>query len=118
MQVSEVRARERLRQAGRKVQPSGWPDFLCERKLPDGSTEFVFVEVKVKGDTVKPNQEAMHEALRRAGLKVRVIDPYSELPRDLSRVNKNRIGVEEIREALSKAMPISALGDSSQEQAV
>ena len=49
---------------------AGWPDLLVV--APDGVT--TAVELKDFGDRVRPNQAAMHEALRAAGVRVEVID--------------------------------------------
>ena len=60
---------QRFSDAGYAVLLNGWPDLLVER---DG--RIVAYEVKGPGDTLRPNQERMHAALRRAGIVVETID--------------------------------------------
>lgn len=50
---------------------SGWPDFLVE--LESGRS--IGVEVKAPGDSLRPNQISMFEALERAGLQVFIWRP-------------------------------------------
>lgn len=64
----------RLTDAGYTVHVNGWPDLLVER---DG--KLVAYEVKAPGDTLRPHQERVHEALRAAGITVEVIDDQANL---------------------------------------
>lgn len=62
-------AAEHLRARGFTLLRSGWPDFMCATK----NGRWVAVEVKGPGDETRPNQDAMHAALARAGVKIRIL---------------------------------------------
>ena len=58
---------------GFRVYKQGWPDFLIEK-----NGKYVAVEVKERSG-LAPRQQLMHEALKRAGLKVIVVTPDTDL---------------------------------------
>jgi len=58
---------------GFRVYGAGWPDFLIEK-----NGKYVGVEVKERTG-LAPHQELMHEALKRAGLKVIIVKPDTDL---------------------------------------
>lgn len=65
MSAAERIALDELEAAGAVVLRDGWPDYLIELR-----GRIIGVEVKGRGDVVRPHQAAMHDALRRAGLPV------------------------------------------------
>jgi len=62
----------KLIEQGYDVLASGWPDF-CAVKTTGDVTEVRFIEVKGRGDTLKPNQKKLHKILNILGLEVEVI---------------------------------------------
>jgi hypothetical protein len=64
----EIVARDLVAQ-GARIYHTGWPDFLV--LFPDGRIKCV--EVKSEQDTVKADQNAVHEILRQAGLTVEIV---------------------------------------------
>lgn len=66
LSLAEYYVHQELCGTGARVYRNGWPDFLVEQ---NGAIEFV--EVKTPTDIMRPEQIAMHEALRRHGLRVR-----------------------------------------------
>jgi hypothetical protein len=62
----------KLIEQGYDVLTSGWPDF-CAIKQEGGTTEVRFIEVKGRGDALRPSQQKMHKILRVLGLEVEVI---------------------------------------------
>jgi len=55
--------KEEYEQKGWTVLTNGWPDFLLVR-----GNEIQAVEIKRRGDKVRPEQVEMHKALSKAGL--------------------------------------------------
>lgn len=53
----------------------GWPDLTLIRPTPEHDGEIVFVELKSETGKVEPEQEAVHDLLRRAGHDVYVWRP-------------------------------------------
>lgn len=72
MNKSEIEAREQLIQEGWKVLRNGWPDFLCTR-IVNGEMEFMAVEVKFNGDTLREEQLFVKEFFRLINIPYRVI---------------------------------------------
>lgn len=68
MTKSEQFVAESLRSESWRILCSGWPDFLCLRK---GAVKAV--EVKC-GDPLRPSQIINHRWLKRAGLKIEVVN--------------------------------------------
>jgi hypothetical protein len=62
----------KLIEQGYEVLTSGWPDFCVIKKTGD-TTEVRFIEVKGRGDALRPNQKKLHEILRILGMEVEVI---------------------------------------------
>jgi len=62
------------KELGFRVYKTGWPDFLIEK-----NDKYVGVEVKESPGVLAPNQKLMHEILKRAGLKVIVATPDTDL---------------------------------------
>jgi hypothetical protein len=73
---AETHLREQLEAEGCTVHTKGWPDFLVV--YPNGCIKAI--EVKSTSDVVRPHQQAIHKALRAAGVEVEVIyfDPEPE----------------------------------------
>ena len=66
---AEKRLREQLEAEGCTVHTKGWPDFIVV--YPDGRIKAI--EVKSTCDVVRPHQQAIHKALRVAGVEVEVV---------------------------------------------
>jgi predicted ribosome quality control (RQC) complex YloA/Tae2 family protein len=64
---------------------NGWPDLLCYRQKPDGTSEILAVEVKDSrtGDCLRPAQIKNHMILNAAGLKVVVVKGVEECTDDM-----------------------------------
>ena len=62
----------KLIEQGYDVLTSGWPDFCAVKKVGD-TTEVRFIEVKGRGDALRPNQQKLHKILRILGMEVEVI---------------------------------------------
>ena len=67
---------------GFRVYKQGFPEFLIER-----AGRYVAVEVK-EGSRLTPRQQLMHEALKKAGLKVVVVTPDTDLNKVLDEATK------------------------------
>lgn len=80
--------REALRLVARvEVLSSGWPDFA----VFSGDRLVACVEVKSRRDRARPDQERIHQALRFAGVDVRVVRPEDVVP--LVHELRDRFGV-------------------------
>jgi len=67
-----------LEERGYKVLKNGWPDFLIQ----DPSGQAFFIEAKADGDTLKPNQAEMLQALASLKLNVLIVSekrPYKKI---------------------------------------
>ena len=62
----------KLIEQGCEVLTSGWPDFCVVKKTGD-TTEVRFIEVKGRGDALRPSQQKLHKILRILGMEVEVI---------------------------------------------
>lgn len=62
----------KLIEQGYDVLTSGWPDFCAIKKEGD-VTEVRFIEVKGRGDVLRPSQQKLHKVLMTLGLEVEVI---------------------------------------------
>ena len=67
----------KLIEQGYEVLTSGWPDFCAVKRTYD-STEVRFIEVKGRGDALRPIQQKMHKILRILGMEVEVIQEDPE----------------------------------------
>lgn len=61
---TEARIHKDILDGGHTVLRKGWPDFL----VLTGSDDLFVVEVKAKGDEVRPSQRVVLEALARRGI--------------------------------------------------
>lgn len=74
MNENERYAHDGLLRAGYRVLRNGWPDFLVVK-----DEEQIFaIEWKEFGDKVRPDQEAMHTVLERAGIATLVTGSLDE----------------------------------------
>lgn len=62
----------KLIEQGYEVLTSGWPDF-CVVKKTEGSVEVRFIEVKGRGDALRPSQKKLHAILKILGIEVEMI---------------------------------------------
>ncbi len=62
----------KLIEQGYEVLTCGWPDF-CAIRVVDGATEVRIIEVKGRGDALRPSQKKVHRILNLVGLEVEVI---------------------------------------------
>jgi hypothetical protein len=62
----------KLIEQGCEVLTSGWPDFCVVKKTGD-VVEVRFIEVKGRGDILRPSQQKIHKILRMLGIEVEVI---------------------------------------------
>jgi len=85
MTPSEEIAKKQLEEEGWTVLNDGWPDFLAFR--PDGTVRFI--EVKGDKDSVRFNQQKVHDVLRSLGLNVEVMQ-FGEPGRPAVRVRKGK----------------------------
>jgi hypothetical protein len=67
----EVQIKQQLEADGWTVLRHGWPDFFCVKGLLRKA-----VEVKSAGDSIRPAQAKMHDALRLAGIDTEIL-PHS-----------------------------------------
>lgn len=67
MNLSERIVASQLEGVGYTILNSGWPDFLAV-----SDDQIIAVEVKLEGHIVPKHQLAVHDALRRCGLDVRI----------------------------------------------
>lgn len=63
MNKFEREVANKLESEGWTVLNSGWPDFLAIKKNAKGKWELKAVEVKSRGDSLRPNQCEMLDAL-------------------------------------------------------
>jgi hypothetical protein len=62
----------KLIEQGYSVLTSGWPDFCAVKQVGD-VVEVRFIEVKGRGDVLRPSQQKLHKILRILGMDVEVI---------------------------------------------
>jgi hypothetical protein len=95
----------KLIEQGYEVLASGWPDFCVVKTIGD-TTEIRFIEVKGRGDALRPSQQKLHKILRVLGLEVEVIQEDAEhrmqYPPSLAS------GVRVVRRHLGGRPPIAA----------
>lgn len=70
MRSNEEAVLKEFKAAGWSALRNGWPDYLLVRTNSDGKLEFMALEVKCGRDSVSGHQEAIHVALRSAGIEV------------------------------------------------
>ena len=68
----EAMIASKLIEQGYEVLTSGWPDFCAIKKTGD-VIEVRFIEVKGRGDALRPNQKKLHGILHILGLEVEMI---------------------------------------------
>ena len=97
MTPSEDIAKQIFERKGFTVLRNGWPDFLCYKDNGFGEVRVLCVEVKTKGDGLRPEQERMHEVLKRMGFPVSVM--YEEDVKEFKKYGK-AVALQESKEEL------------------
>jgi acetyl esterase/lipase len=97
----EISVRDAIVNVGWTALSAGWPDFAILDH--DGGLHCV-VELKAGGDPVRPAQLAIHDALRRAGVRVVVLRGEREIHAFLGELRGLRLSRDPVFRRHSEAV--------------